>query len=69
VKSIGECVLNVLRDNLKLTACQKKKLRKFKVPLRALAERVSIATKKRLLNQKGGFLVTLLIALLPTNPL
>jgi hypothetical protein len=26
VKYINECVLNVLRNNLKLTACQKKKL-------------------------------------------
>jgi hypothetical protein len=30
VKSISECVLNVLRDNLKLTACQKKRLRTLK---------------------------------------
>jgi hypothetical protein len=50
-KSISECVLNVLHDNLKLSACQKKRLRKFKVPLRALADkRVSISAKKRLLN-------------------
>jgi hypothetical protein len=39
VKSISECVLNVLHDNMKLTACQKKRLRKFKVPLRALADK------------------------------
>ena len=37
VKSISECVLNVLNDNLKLTACQKMRLRQFKVPIRALA--------------------------------
>jgi len=40
VKSISECVLNVLRDSLKLTACHKKRLRKFEVPLRALADLV-----------------------------
>jgi len=52
VKSISERVLNVLRDNLKLTACQKR-LRKFKVPLRALADkRVPISTKKRLINKE-----------------
>jgi len=57
----------VLRDNLKLTACQKKRLRKFKVPLRALADkRVPILTKKHLINQQGGFLVPLLSATLPT---
>ena len=64
VKSIGECLLNVLRDNLKLTACQKKRLRKFKFPLHALADkRVSISSK---INQKGGFLVPLLSAILLT---
>jgi hypothetical protein len=67
VKSIYECVLNVLRNNLKLTACQKKKLQKFKVPLRAIADkRVSIAAKKELLNQRGGFIVPFLRAILPT---
>ena len=64
VKSISECVLNVLSDNLKLTACQKKRLQKFKVPLRALVDkRVSISTKKRLINKQGGFLVPLLCAI------
>jgi hypothetical protein len=67
LKSISECVLNVLHDNLKLTACQKKRLRMFKVPLRALADkRVSISAKKRLINQRGGFLLPLLSAILPT---
>jgi len=67
VKSISECVLNVLRNNLQLTACQKKRLQKFKGSLRALADkRVSISSKKRLLNQRGGFLVPLLSAILPT---
>jgi len=67
VKTISECVLNVLRNNLQLTACQKKRLQKFKSPLRALADkRVSISSKKRLLNQRGGFLVPLLCAILPT---
>ena len=36
-----------------------------KVPLRTLAEkRVSISTKKRLINQQGGLLVPLLSAIL-----
>ena len=66
--SISECVLNVLRDNLKLTACQKR-LRKFKVPHSAIAdERVSISTNKLLIKQQVGFLVRLLIAILPTIP-
>jgi hypothetical protein len=39
VKAISECVLNVLKDNLQLSACQKKKLQKFKVSLRSLADK------------------------------
>ena len=67
VKSISECVLNVLRDNLKLTACQKKRLRKFKFPVRALADkRVPISAKKCYINQRGGFLAPLLSAILTT---
>ena len=42
-------------------------IKKFKGSLRALADkRVSISSKKRLLNQRGGFLVPLLRAILPT---
>jgi len=67
VKTISECVLNMLLVNLQLTACQKKRLQKFKSPLRALADkRVSISSKKRLLNQRGGVLVPLLSAILLT---
>ena len=67
VKIISECVQNVLRNNLQLTACQKKRLQKFKVPLRALADkRVPLATKKRLINQRCGFLMPLLSDILLT---
>ena len=67
VKSISECVLNVLNGNLNVTTCQKTRLRKLKNPLRALADkRVPISTKKRLINQQAGFLVPLLSAILPT---
>jgi intracellular sulfur oxidation DsrE/DsrF family protein len=59
VKTISECVLNVLRGNVTLAACQNK-LQQFKVPLRSLAD------KKRLKNQGGGFIVPLLSAILPT---
>jgi hypothetical protein len=47
VKTISECVLNVIRGNLQLTAYQKRRLREFKVPLRAIADRSeSLASKK-----------------------
>jgi hypothetical protein len=46
-KTISECVLNVLRGNLQLTACQKR-LRTFEVPQRAVANRnVSLKKKKK----------------------
>jgi hypothetical protein len=67
VKSISDSVLNVLRDNGKLTTCQKKRLRNFEVPPLALADKqVSISTKKRLINQRGGYLVPLISAILRT---
>jgi len=70
VKSISECVLNVLRNNLQLSACQKKRLQKFKGSLRTLADkRVTISGKKRLINQRGGFLVPQLSAILPIIPI
>jgi hypothetical protein len=67
LKTINECILNVLHNKLQLTACQKKRLRKFKSPLRKLADKgVTVATKKQILIQRGGFLVPLLSAILPT---
>jgi hypothetical protein len=66
VKSICECVLNVLNGNVSLTACAKRKLQKHKVVLRKVADkRVPLSSKKRLIVQKGGFLLPLLTAVLP----
>jgi len=67
VKTLSECSLNLLRGNVKLTPCQKKKLRKHRVHLRKLADkRVSISSKKKAIVQRGGFLLPLLGAVLPT---
>ena len=67
INTISECVLNVLKGNLKLTDSQKRKLRKFRRQLRSITgRRVALATKKELINQLGGFLVPLLSAILPT---
>jgi len=67
LNSISECILNVLNGNLKLTDCSKRKLRKHKAILRKVADKdVSASVKKRLINQRGGFLLPLLSALLPT---
>jgi hypothetical protein len=66
INTITELVLNVPRDNVKLKDCQKRRLQKFRVQLRTVGgRRVALATKK-LINQRGGFLVPLLSAILLT---
>ena len=67
MNSINECALNVLRGNVNLTDCQKRRLHKFKGrPRTVVDKRVPLANKKRRINQRGGFLVPLLSAVLPT---
>ena len=59
-------LVNLLRGNVKLTPCQKRKLRKHRVHLRKLADkRVSLPSKKAIV-QRGGFFFPLLGAVLPT---
>jgi len=56
-----------LRGNVKLTPCQKRKLRKYRLHLRKLADkRMSLSAKKKAIVQRGGFLLPLLGAVLPT---
>ena len=67
VKTLSECSLNLLRGNVKLTPCQKRKLHKYRAHLRKLADkRVSLTSKKKDIVQRGGFLLPLLGAVLPT---
>ena len=67
INSVGECALNVLQGNVKLSNCKKRKLRKFRRQLRTVADRhVPLARKKRQIIQSGGFLVPLLSVVLPT---
>ena len=67
LKTLSEWSLNLLRGNVKLTQCQKRKLRKHRVFLRKLADsHVSLSAKKKSIVQRGGFLLPLLGAVLPT---
>jgi hypothetical protein len=67
VNDICECILNVLKENIKLTACSKRKLKKYKTVHRTLIDKNRpLSTKKRLIIQKGRFLLPLLTAVLPT---
>lgn len=65
IKAICECCLNTLRGNVPLTNEQKKSLSRHKTTLRKLENRkVSLAKKRKLIVQKGGFLNILIPAAL-----
>jgi hypothetical protein len=67
VNGICECILKVLKGNIKLPACSKRKLKEYKIVLRTLIDKSRpLATKKRLIIQKAGFLLPLITAVLPT---
>ena len=56
-----------IKRNLKLSDCAKRKLSKHSPALRKFADkRVSSSAKKRLINQRGCFLVPLLAPVLPS---
>ena len=65
VNSICECVLNMLIGNVKLSGCVTLKLRKHKAVLRKVADRRIPLSSKKLIVQRGGFLLPLLNAVLP----
>jgi hypothetical protein len=67
VNCISEIVLNVLNGNVALTGCVKRKLSKHRLALcRLVDRRVPLQGKKRLIVQRGGFLLPILTAILPT---
>lgn len=64
-KSICECVLNVLKENVPLTRDQVSKLEHHKDSLRKIADRkTSMKVKRDIINQKGGFLGPILVPVL-----
>ena len=66
LNGICECALNVLHVNIALTAWRKRKLKKHKTSLRNLAENtMCLSAKRKVIGQKGGFLLPLLNAILP----
>jgi len=65
IKCISECCYNCLNSALPLKKAQFTKLRRHKTILRRLAsKKLSIKAKKKIINQKGGFIAPLLTALL-----
>jgi len=67
VKILSECSLNLLRGNVKLKPCLKRKLRKHRAHLRKLADKsVSLSSIKKDNVRRRCFLLSLLGAVLPT---
>jgi len=67
VNSVSEYALNLLHGNVKLSECTRRKLRIYRRQLRTVVDRrVPLARKEKLIIQRGGFLVPLLTAVLPT---
>jgi hypothetical protein len=65
IKAVVECAINTLNGNHKLTKEDKSKLTKYKSRLRALVNPIiSFKSKRKLLIQKGGFIVPLLTSIL-----
>ena len=65
IKAIVECAINTLNENHKLTTDENNKLQKYKSRLRALVSpKVCFINKRKLLIQKGGFIVPLLTSIL-----
>jgi hypothetical protein len=61
VMSICECCYNLLKGIIPLSPRQKQRLSRYKKHLRTLADKtISHTRKKRLLNQKGGNILTAL---------
>ena len=64
--SLFEICLNILRGNIPLSTYMHKKLKREQNTLRRFADKkISITRKKKLINQKGGFLGTVAGLALP----
>jgi hypothetical protein len=67
LKSICDSALNVLRGNIPLSACRKRKLRTYQDRIRKVADKsVYLSAMRKVINQRGGLLLQLLSAILPT---
>lgn len=66
IDAYSEICLNILNGNLKVPNNVHRKLKVFKNSLRQMAKsKNAVAKRKRVLNQKGGFLLGLLASLIP----
>ena len=64
ISPLCECAYNILRGTVRLTPLENVRLRRYTSDLRTIANRKSAVTRRRrILQQKGGFLPALLAAL------
>ena len=62
IDCVGECCLNSIKGNVKLSSAQKQRLRPRKHHLLLISsKKVPVAQKKKIINQKGGALLGLLL--------
>lgn len=63
IRCIGECCLNILNAKIPLKPKEKSKLSKHKNNLRTLSKKkTSLTQKKKIITQKGGALLPLILA-------
>jgi hypothetical protein len=60
IDAISEIAKNCLAGNINLKTCDFKKLSKYKKTLRQISKKSSVEKRKRILQQKGGFLSLLI---------
>jgi predicted nucleotidyltransferase len=65
IKSIAKYILNVLYRNITQTKCGKRKLKKHKTVLSTIADKRVPLPHKKIIIQRGGFLLPLFRAVLP----
>ena len=64
ISALCECAHNILRGTVRLTPREKARLRRYTSDLRTIANRKTAVTRRRrILQQKGGFLPALLAPL------
>ena len=62
IDCVGECCINLIKGNVRLTNAQKNQLRARKQHIRLLSSKqVPLDTKKKIINQKGWSLVRIIV--------
>ena len=62
IDCVGECCLNIIKGNVKLSSAQIQRLRPRKYYLLLItSKKVPVAQKKKIINQKSGALLGLLL--------